>query len=91
MRIATLIPSGETLPTRDKVRAQLADLPPIDASDIETAKTYADLVPDNYAAAALEIVDSTGYGGRARVMRYAVGGLIGLLVGGLAVHFIGGK
>ena len=76
-------------PARDVVRAQMAALPPVDPADVAMAKTYADLVRDDYAEAAVEVLDATSAGHRTMVKRYAIGAVAGVALGGLVGYFVG--
>jgi len=89
MRYMGSLLGNQAPPSRDVVRAQMATLPPVDPADVAMAKTYADLVRDDYAVAAGEVVDATAAGRRVMIQRYAIGAVAGLAVGGLVGYFAG--
>lgn len=83
--------AGNDLPTPDKVRAAMAELPPVDPADVALAKTYAPLIRDDYATALVEVVTETDAGKRARLFHLGLGALGGALVGGLGVYLFAGR
>lgn len=80
---------GQALPPRDAVRAEMAKLPPVDPADVAMAKSYADLVRDDYAEAAVDVLDDTHAGRRIMLKRYALGAVAGVALGGLVGYFVG--
>lgn len=77
--LGTLIDKNEF--SRDKVKAAMAQAPPVPADDLAFIVSNADLIRDDYAAAALEVIDATDYGKKQRIQRYGVGAAVGLAVG----------
>lgn len=76
--ISGLIPAGIT---REQLKAQMASLPAIDPGDIAQAVANADLIRDDYAEAALQVIDATGPGKKAKIVRYGIGAACGLVLG----------
>ncbi len=83
--ISGLLATQGTQPTRDQLKAEIAKLPPaaavFGADERAFAIANADLVPDDYGAVGVELVDMTNAGKKAKMMRYGIGAACGLLVG----------